>query len=64
MNTATGSAAAVALFRLHVERHRELPINDEKRGAYQELPLAGVLTIGHSWFSAPSTTPGQAGGRS
>ncbi len=45
----TLSAEALALFRLHVERHGELPIDDGNRAAYRELETAGLVAMGHSF---------------
>jgi hypothetical protein len=37
------SDAALALFRLHVERHGRVEVNDATRPLYRELAAAGVM---------------------
>jgi len=49
MQMAGLSSAAVALFRLHVERHGQVDVNDTTRPAYEELRRAGLLAVGHSF---------------
>jgi hypothetical protein len=39
----TLSEAAVALFRLHVERQGRIDVDDSNRDAYRELELAGLV---------------------
>jgi hypothetical protein len=52
------SNAALALFRLHVERRGELPIDDSNRAAYQELADAGLVAIGHSFVGGRNSIYG------
>jgi DNA-binding MarR family transcriptional regulator len=42
------SNAALALFRLHIERHGDLDA-EASRAAYQELERAGLVAVGHSF---------------
>ena len=48
MKVHTLSAAALALFRLHLEHHGD-PDADANRAAYQELERAGLVAVGHSF---------------
>jgi hypothetical protein len=48
MNTTTLSPAALALFRLHVERHGDLDV-DANREAYRELERAGLMVVGNTF---------------
>ena len=43
MQTVTLSEAALALFRLHVERHGDIDVDDETRPLYRELACAGLM---------------------
>jgi hypothetical protein len=43
------SAAALALFRLHVERHGQIDVDDSNREIYRELARAGIMVAGHSF---------------
>jgi DNA-binding transcriptional ArsR family regulator len=42
------SPAALALFRLHLERHGDLDA-EANRAGYQELERAGLVAVGHSF---------------
>jgi hypothetical protein len=42
------SESALALFRLHVERHGQVDV-DANREAYGELERAGLMACGHSF---------------
>ena len=46
------SDAALALFRLHVERRGRIDVNDTNREAYRELEAAGLVLL-----SRPFTGP-------
>jgi hypothetical protein len=48
MNTTSLSPAALALFRLHVERHGDLDV-DANREAYRELERAGLMIVGNTF---------------
>jgi hypothetical protein len=48
MNTITLSPAALALFRLHIERHGDLDV-DANRKAYRELERAGLMVVGNTF---------------
>jgi hypothetical protein len=41
MQTIAISEAALTLFRLHVERHGQIDVDDSNREAYRELARAG-----------------------
>jgi hypothetical protein len=43
------SDAAVNLFRLHVECHGDIAVDDSTRPAYEELRCAGLVAVGHSF---------------
>ncbi len=42
------SKQALALFRLHVERHGDVDV-DENREAYRELERAGLMVVGNTF---------------
>jgi hypothetical protein len=44
------SPAALALFRLHIERHGDIVVDDSNRETYCELARAGLM-IGVSTFA-------------
>jgi hypothetical protein len=44
----TLSDAALALFRLHLERREEIDV-DANRETYRELERAGLMAVGHSF---------------
>jgi hypothetical protein len=48
LKTATLSPAALALFRLHVERHGDFDV-DANRKAYRELERAGLMIVGNTF---------------
>ncbi len=48
MKTATLSPAALALFRLHVERHGDVDV-DVYREHYRELERAGFMIVGNTF---------------
>jgi hypothetical protein len=48
LKTATLSPAALALFRLHVERHGDVDV-DANRNAYRELERAGLMIVGNTF---------------
>ena len=48
MHTMTLSKSALALFRLHVERHGDVDIN-ANREAYRELERAGLMVVGNTF---------------
>jgi len=50
MTTLTLSPAALALFRLHVERQGNMIVNDSNRADYEELARAGLMRLGHSFL--------------
>ena len=43
------SESALALFRLHVERHGDVAVDDSTRLSYEELRRAGLVAVGHSF---------------
>lgn len=43
------SAEALALFRLHVERHGQIDVDDSNRETYRELARAGLMAAGHTF---------------
>jgi hypothetical protein len=45
----TLSESALALLRLHLERHGQIDVDDTNRGAYRELGRAGIMAVGHSF---------------
>ena len=49
MKTVTLSEAALALFRLHVERGGHLDVDDTTREPYRELARAGLMRAGHTY---------------
>ncbi len=49
MKTIKLSAAALALFRLHVERGGHLEVDDTTREPYRELARAGLMQAGHTY---------------
>ncbi len=46
MPTIALSEAALALFRLHVERKGKIPLDDSTRETYRELAAAGLMRRG------------------
>ena len=49
MNTITLSEAALALFRLHVERKGQVGVDDRTREAYRELASHGLMRAGSTF---------------
>ena len=49
MPTITLSAAALALFRLHVERQGQIAVDDSTREPYRELARAGLMRAGSTF---------------
>ena len=49
MSTITLSEAALALFRLHVERHGDIRVDDANRETFRELARAGLMRAGTSY---------------
>jgi hypothetical protein len=47
--------AAIALFRLHIERHGDIIIDDSNRAPYRELERAGLMVLGNSYRDGPGT---------
>ena len=48
MHTMTLSESALALFRLHIERHGDVNV-DANREAYRELERAGLMVVGNTF---------------
>jgi hypothetical protein len=55
MQTVTLSEAAIALFRLHVERHGDIAVDDETRPIYRELARAGVMRAVSTYAGGPES---------
>jgi hypothetical protein len=55
METLTLSAAALDLFRLHVERQGHLPVDDSTREPYRELARAGLMMAGSTFRDGPES---------
>jgi hypothetical protein len=55
MSTVTLSDAALALFRLHVERHGNIVVDDSNREIFGELERAGLMACGHSFRDGPKS---------
>jgi hypothetical protein len=49
MQALTLSDAALALLRLHLERHGQIDVDDTNREVYRELARAGIMRAGHSF---------------
>jgi hypothetical protein len=49
------SKEALALFRLHIERHGDIDVDDSNREAYRELERAGLMACGHSFRDGPNS---------
>jgi hypothetical protein len=52
------SPNALALFRLHVERHGDIAVDDSNREAYEELRRAGLMAVGHTFLHGRNTIYG------
>jgi hypothetical protein len=55
MQTMTLSEAALALFRLHVERHGDVDVDDRTRPIYRELARAGVMRAVSTYAGGPES---------
>lgn len=55
MQTMTLSEAALALFRLHVERHGDVDVDDETRPVYRELAHAGPMRAVSTYAGRPES---------
>jgi hypothetical protein len=55
MPTITLSPAALALFRLHVQRHGQVEVNDTTRETYRELARAGVMVAVSTYAGGPES---------
>ena len=55
MPTIELSDAALALFRLHIEMHGNILIDDANREPYRELERAGLMVRGNSFRDGPGT---------
>jgi hypothetical protein len=55
MPTITLSESALALFRLHIELHGNILIDDTNREPYCELERAGLMVLGNSFRDGPGT---------
>ncbi len=53
METITLSEAALALFRLHVERKGRIDIDESNREAYRDLERAGLMLLGRPFVGEP-----------
>ena len=53
METTTLSEAAVALFRLHVERNGSIEVDDSNREPYREMERAGLVLPGRPFTGEP-----------
>jgi hypothetical protein len=49
------SNEALALFRLHIEQHGDIVIDDSNRAPYRELERAGLMVLGNSYRDGPGT---------
>jgi len=49
------SDAALELFRLHVERRGDLPVDDNTRPLYRELAAAGLMRAGSTFRDGPES---------
>ena len=56
MQTITLSPAALALFRLHVERQGQVDVDDTTREAYRELARAGLMRAGSTFRDGEEST--------
>lgn len=55
MPTIALSPAAVALFRRHVERQGQIPVDDSTRETYRELARAGLMQPGSTFRDGPES---------
>jgi hypothetical protein len=49
------SGSALALFRLHIELHGNLLVDEANREPYLELERAGLMMLGNSFRDGPDT---------
>jgi hypothetical protein len=49
------SPAASALFRLHIERHGDIPVDDSNRETYRELARAGFMQAVSTFAGGPES---------
>jgi hypothetical protein len=49
MKTVALSPSALALFRLHVEQHGQIDVDDSNREIFRELAGAGLMRAGHTF---------------
>jgi hypothetical protein len=49
LQTTSLSKDALALLRLHLERHGQIDVDDTNRETYRELERAGIMAVGHSF---------------
>jgi hypothetical protein len=49
------SEAALVLFRLHVERHGQVDVDDTTRAPYRELARAGLMRAGSTFRDGPES---------
>ena len=49
MQTLALSEKALALFRLHIERHGDILVDDSNRETYRELARGGVMVAGNTF---------------
>jgi hypothetical protein len=49
------SEAALALFRLHVERHGQIEVDDVTRPLYREMARAGVMVAVSTYAGGPES---------
>ncbi len=55
MLTLTLSDEALALFRLHIERHGDVNVDDTTRPVYRELARAGVMRAVSTYAGGPES---------
>lgn len=55
MPTIALSEAAIALFRLHVERQGRISVDDSTRGPYRELAGHGLMRAGSTFRDGPES---------
>jgi hypothetical protein len=55
MQASSLSSAALALFRLHVERRGQVPVDDSTRESYRELARHGLMRAGSTFRDGPES---------
>jgi hypothetical protein len=55
MNDSSLSKAALALLRLHLERHGQVDVDDATRETYRELARAGVMVAVNTFAGGPES---------